>query len=340
VRFSFFLLPILYLAIGGYVTAMLLQRGLFNASPAWLLFVVPMLAMTVLLTVVGIVNVWLRYRTWSEETLFRQYSNRSLLWLYLRGWGVVMLGLTVGVLFAIVYQVLPDYLQELTGCLSYLFYALDALLTLVALLSIVLGENLEEIRLRNAQSENQLLKAQLNPHFLYNTLNNIDALIWLDQERASIAVTNLSSLMRYMTYSGRQERVSIGEEISAIQQICELQRLRFPSADVLTFETEVHDRDYTLPPLLLIPLVENCFKHCGATTEPGAIQICLDVDASQLQFTTDNNLPITDTPKENINNGLGLTVLRRRLDLLFPDRCTFSAQREGDRFKTRLTISG
>lgn len=347
VKIGFIILPLLYLGIGGYVTVMLLDRLLNNASAEWLVFLVPMLIMTVLLIVIGVVNVWLQYRTWHEDYLLRQYSSRSLLGLYMRGWAVVMVGLVIGILFAILYQALPTYLQELTGSMRYLFYALDAILTFVALMSIVLGENLEETRLRNIQSENQLLKAQLNPHFLYNTLNNIDALIWLDQERASSAVTGLSDLMRYMTYSSRQEKVPLRDEANAIRQLCDLQRLRFSSPQSLAFEliadSSVLD-GYQIAPLLLVPLVENCFKHCGETNETNAICIRLEVNEQEICFTTDNTMPVvnemTDKVKKNAKpHGVGLAVLRRRLELLYPGQYQFYAKREGERFRTKLTIS-
>jgi LytS/YehU family sensor histidine kinase len=201
--------------------------------------------------------------------------------------------------------------------------------------------------LRNAQSENQLLKAQLNPHFLYNTLNNVDALIWLDQERASSAVMSLSNLMRYMTYSARQEKVPLSDEARAIGILCDLQRLRMPKPECLVFEvvgtqgenTVRHER--MIAPLLLVPLVENCFKHCGLTSEADAIRICLEEGEDMLKFSTDNNLPteVEGGSAKATQHGVGLTVLRRRLELIYPDSYTFSARREGNRFKTMLTIS-
>lgn len=342
-RFSYLLLPMLYLLVGGLATAMLVQRVLYYADLAWLLMLLPVVMISVLLFVVGMANVWLLYRMQGDTELIRQYNDRSLFWIYLRCWAVVISGLTIGVIFAWMFQLLPSYLQDLFHTFQLLFYTICTFLTIMALMSIVLGEDLHEIRLRNAQSENQLLKAQLNPHFLYNTLNNIDALIWLDQERASAAVTSLSSLMRYMTYSARQEKVSLAEEAKALEQLCQLQRLRMSGPEALLLDvTHTNLSQFSVAPLLLLPLAENCFKHCGATTEPGAISIRLSVEGDQLIFTTDNNLP-TDTavvPRSGSQaHGVGLAVLRRRLELLYPKHYTFAAQREGDRFRTRLTIS-
>lgn len=338
-RVSYYILPLLYFAIGGSVTAMLLQRVLYYAASAWLVLLVPMVMVTVFLTVVGIVNVWLSYRTSYDEGLLRQYSQRSLLWLYFRCWGVVMSGLALAVLFEWMHQLLPDYVQALFSDFSLFFYIILVVLTLAALMSIVLGENLQEIRLRNAQSENQLLKSQLNPHFLYNTLNNIDALIWLDQERASSAVTGLSDLMRYMTYGTRQESVALADELDAIRQLCDLQSLRMPRPDAisLTFPSIPKD-SMQIAPLLLIPLVENCFKHCGATDEANAICISLSVDEHGFLFATDNTVTSEPAPSKK-TSGLGLSVLRRRLELLYPGRYSFTAGIVDNRFKTSLRVS-
>ncbi len=343
-RLQYYILPTVYLCIGGTVIALLVQRILNYASTVWLVLLIPMLMITVLLTVVGIVNVWLQYRTERESGLLVQYSRASLVWLYFRCWGVVMAGLMLGIVFAWMYQLLPDYLRELFRVYQIFFYAICAFLTISALMSVVLGVNLEEIRLRNAQSENQLLKAQLNPHFLYNTLNNIDALIWLDQERASSAVTSLSSLMRYMTYSARQEKVPLQDEAKAIAQLCDLQRLRMSRPECLTFEVtdgQESNSRWMIAPLLLVPLVENCFKHCGSTSEPNAISIRLEEGKDMLKFTTDNNLPAECDTKthQDAQHGVGLTVLRRRLELIYPGHYTFMARLEGERFRTTLTIS-
>lgn len=347
-RLQYFILPVIYLIIGGTVIALLMQRILNYASTMWLLLLLPMLMVTVLLTVVGIVNVWMEYRMQREPGLRIHYRKASLAWLFFRCWAVVMAGLSMAIVFAWLCQLLPSYLSELFRFYKVLFYGLCAFLTLSALMSVVLGVNLEEIRLRNAQSENQLLKAQLNPHFLYNTLNNIDALIWLDQERASSAVTSLSCLMRYMTYSARQEQVPLSDEAQAVGRLCDLQRLRMARPECLRFDVvnsvslSTSRRPRMIAPLLLVPLVENCFKHCGSTSETDAIRICLEERDEGLRFSTDNNLPADEEngpSTSDSQHGVGLSVLRRRLELLYPGAYAFTAQREGNRFRTMLTIS-
>lgn len=344
-KLRYFILPLLYLGIGGIVTSMLVQRVVNYAEPLWLFLLLPMLMVTVLLTVVGVVNVWVQYRSIDEDSLMRQYGVRNLLWLYLRCWSVLMAGLALGVVYYWMHDLLADYIQDLLHTLDIIFYVSDIFLTVSAIMSIVRSVNLQEIRLRNAQTENQLLKAQLNPHFLYNTLNNIDALIWLDQERASVAVTSLSSLMRYMTYSSRQELVTVEEELKAMQQLIELQRLRTSREDCLVFETELNAPMQTrIAPLLLIPLIENCFKHVGQIDASNAIHIKLVFNAGQLIFTTDNNVKTEEPLKEKgeaakSHSGVGLTVLQRRLSLLYAGKHSFTAHQDGDRFKTTLQLS-
>lgn len=347
---SYFLLPLFYLLVGGFVTAMLVHRLVTYADTSWPMLLIPMLMFTTLLTVIGVCNVWVHYRTWHDEGLMHSYTHRRLLWLYARAWFTVFSGLSIGVIYYWMQDLLAETVQNLLADLSLLFYLFLSFLTGGALLSIIRGENLSEIRLRNSQHENQLLKSQLNPHFLYNTLNNIDALIWIDQERASSAVTSLSALMRYLTYSSRQEYVTLQAEIEHIEQLVELQRLRMSQANSLLFVNKVSASKAAhihIAPLLLMPLVENAFKHCSSLDEDQAIIFSLRIVDGILRFETDNVVSDSDSMlangekrlKSTTLHGVGLTVLRRRLELLYPKAFSLSTQRDGSRFRAILTIS-
>lgn len=310
---------------------------------AYLLLPLSMIMLATMLFVIGLCNAWVRYRTWGDKGLLRAYNTRRMLWLYLRCWLVIMAGLTIAAVFYWMEDLLADAVQVLTADFVLLFYVTLAFLIGAALLSIIRGEDLSEIRLRNAQNENQLLKAQLNPHFLYNTLNNIDALIWLDQERASGAVTSLSSLMRYLTYSGRQEQVKLKEEIAHISQLIELQRMRIAEGDaneIITTAFPDVPESIEVPPLLLIPLVENAFKHSGPLNTPHAIDISLEIREKEFIFTTDNSfVPAEYQGHKTSQHGMGLSVLKRRLDLLLSGRFTLVHHTVGDRYKAQLCIS-
>lgn len=310
-------------------------------------FYILLTAFVLFFLVLAVVNVWVRYRIWHDDALVmgRIYTSRRMLWLYLKCWSILMSGVLLAWLFDWLMDFLPDTLYDLTIEFRVGFYVLCGLLTLFSLLSVVNGESLVELRLRGAESENQLLRSQLNPHFLYNTLNNIDALIWLDQERASAAITNLSSLMRYFTYSGKQDAVEIGEEVNHLAQLVELQRLRMPKPDTLIFEVSLDKPKQEVAPLLLLPLVENCFKHCGDLNEERAIVIQVSLKDGVLSYASDNNLKVEENdPTQSAEtqkrqpHGLGMKVLRRRLDLLYNKRFDLQLVQQETRFVTSLTV--
>lgn len=332
-----YLLPIFYLLIGGSVTVMLVQRLLSYGDVLWLMLLVPAIMITVLLTVVGIANVWLQHKQ-------IQLSTHRLIRLYVRSAAVVLCGLTIGVVFHWMHDLLPMDIQELLGSLQLLFYIMCGSLTVGALASIVMGVSLHEERLLVAQNELQLIRAQLNPHFLYNTLNNIDALVWLDQEKASLAINELSDMLRYITYSDRHEHVALSEELHHLYQLVGLGRLRATNPSAIRFvmpdmSTAELDR-YQVPPLLLFPLVENCFKHCGSLAEEDAIVIECQLINSTLVFTTDNNTKPQTEHQKVLESGAGMSGFKRRLELLYSGsyRFTFGWTEDAKRYKTNLLL--
>lgn len=343
IRLKYLVLPLIYLVIGSGITFELLRVILDCVSLGYLVLLVPMTMLTILLTVIGIVNIWVQYRMLHNDILSHIYNMREMLWLYFRCWLVLVCGIILSVVFYWLHDLLPETIRELTHSLYIFFFIICGFLTLSALLSIIWREDLKEIRLNNAENENQLLKAQLNPHFLYNTLNNIDALVWLDQERASQAVTSLSDLMRYLTYSSRQEQVSIGEEVVHLQQLVDLERLRINNPNAISFEVAMSDPKTKISPLLMIPLIENCFKHCGNLGEDDAIKMELREEGGKLIFKTENNIrktEISESPKSPVKNksGVGLSVLRRRLALLYPHRHSLTGEIRAGRYVATLIV--
>lgn len=338
---KYFLFPVLYLIVGTFITIELLQIIISASSIGYLVLLVPMTLLTILLTVIGIVNAWVQYRMIKHD-LLHTYGVKEMLWLYFRCWIVLSCGITLAVVFYWLHDLIPEDIQMLIHNLYIFFYIICAFLTLSALLSIIWHEDLNEVKLINTENENQLLKAQLNPHFLYNTLNNIDALVWLDQDRASQAVTKLSDLMRYLTYSSKQKEVTIEEEVCHLNQLIDLQRLRVNNEIALSFTADIDNEQERIAPLMMIPLVENCFKHCGNIDEDDAVNICLTLKDGKLEFSTDNNINPdiagADRPKDKKKGGVGLVVLRRRLSLLYPDRYTLLNESKDGRYRTVLNI--
>lgn len=279
------------------------------------------------LAVVIVINLWLKYKTWHDEQFIVQriYTRSRLMWLYVKCWAIVVSVLTI------IFSVEMETLMMVLLCL----------LGLLALLGIIQGENLAEVKLLQSQGENQMLRSQLNPHFLYNTLNNIDALIWLDQEKASAAVTNLSELMRYFTYSAKQDQVQLGEELANLDKLVALQRLRMPSPSSLSFCIDVDNPKVSIAPLLLLPLMENSFKHCGNLNEEGAIRMEIGLHDGILEYRCNNNVKTEeekDPTESQRKHGIGLKVLRRRLDLLYDGRYSLITEKADNRFVTYLQV--
>ncbi len=349
--FHYLLRPLLFIGAGGCISYALLSLLLSDFLSIYAWIGIPMLLITLFLMVMGIVNIWVNWHSWKDNGVFDTYSWRQLFWLYFKCFVVLFLGTTLALVFYLMLDVLPDYLQLLVRNWSIFYYIICFFLTISAFLSILRGEALQEIRLRNTQSENAMLKSQLNPHFLYNMLNTIDALIWLDSTKASEAVNQLSGVMRYLTYSARQSEVSLKEEIDNLRELVALQQLRMSNSKSITLDISVsEDVDLLkmkIAPLLFLPLVENTFKHCLATDVNDAIRISLDVTLKNVTLQTDNLISIDfnssglKEEKSSLmrrNKGVGLDTLKRRLALLYPSRNQFFSGVENGRWRSFLDI--
>jgi two-component system, LytTR family, sensor kinase len=180
-----------------------------------------------------------------------------------------------------------------------------------------LKEEKDKARLEasQAKSELALLKYQINPHFIFNTLNNIDTLIHTDGGKASESIMKLSEIMRYVTYESETDRVPIEQEISYLQSFLDLQQLRF-GRNLIKMEMDVRTPGRMVAPMLFIPLVENAIKHGDKTSHNPAVLIKLVVDAS-IDFSVGNYLSPAPVNKDKVG-GIGLKNLRRRLDLIYP----------------------
>jgi len=189
----------------------------------------------------------------------------------------------------------------------------------------------KEMELRN-------LKSQLNPHFLFNTLNNIYALTAIDSEKAQNAIHQLSKLLRYTLYENESKEVTLEKELSFIRSYIELMKLRLSEHNRLS--TEIHDgpdHGLTIAPMLIITLIENAFKHGGSSSTPSLISIRISLDNSTLLCHIENtNIPKTNSDKTG--SGIGLANLQRQLSLLYPERHSYSAAVVGDRYVAELSL--
>jgi len=197
-------------------------------------------------------------------------------------------------------------------------------------------QSIAKLKAERAESELAMLKYQMNPHFIYNTLNNIDTLIHTNPDKASQSLIRLSEIMRYITYDSDKSLVTVQEEINYLKSFIALQQLRFGS-DLIHFDVSVEQPGRTIAPMLFIPLVENAIKHGDKTNEIPAITIMLVVKESVL-FTVTNFIQRGAVSKDKVG-GIGLKNLRRRLELIYPGNYSLTCDHaNGKTFTAKLWI--
>jgi two-component system, LytTR family, sensor kinase len=187
-------------------------------------------------------------------------------------------------------------------------------------------------------SELALLRSQVNPHFLFNTLNNIYSLVCQKSDDAPEAVMKLSSIMRYMLYDAASDKVLLEKEIEYLQSFIQLQRIRSRQPDFaeLTIRGSINDR--TIPPMLLIPFVENAFKHGSRNVPHPGIRILLSSEPEKTIFTVTNHVRKNTIASKDLTGGIGLPNIRRRLDLLYPGKYTLDINEDQGIFSVKLIL--
>ena len=190
-----------------------------------------------------------------------------------------------------------------------------------------------KLMLANKQTELSFLRSQVNPHFLFNSLNNIYSLVYHQSDQSLTAIAKLSDLLRYMLYD-TNEKVPLQKELDYIEKYMELQQMRFESALPASMEITGNPGKASIPPLLLIPFVENAFKH-GDTKNGNHIHIKLHVDDECIRFSISNTI---GHHQKDAGGGIGLENVQRRLELLYPGRHTLQVQKTKDIFEVQLEI--
>lgn len=190
-------------------------------------------------------------------------------------------------------------------------------------------------RHERARAELHMLQQQINPHFLFNSLNTIYALTLKDSAASAGAVVKLSDLLRYAVYRGQDEWARLDDEIAYLASYIDLQLLRFGSRCRVECAWPEDAARWTIPPMLMIMLVENAFKHGVEPIDQAVdVTITLTLSGTQMHFTCTNG-PLAGERSAQAA-GLGLANLRRRLELLFEDRFVLSSAQDGDRWLARL----
>lgn len=251
-----------------------------------------------------------------------------------------------------VYIYLPIFYPEIQGNvfdpINLALASFDIFITTTAATSIKMirvhyssVEYEQELLREKLSSELDFLRAQTNPHFLFNTLNNLYGLARKKSEKTPDAVLMLSKIMRFMLYDCRAPRIQISGEAKVIRDYIELEKLRYNDRLTVHYEEDIDAPSALIAPLLLLPFVENSFKHgAHSSTEAAEIKVNLSLKKNQLDFSVENTFDEDDAPKRDPNaSGIGLRNERRQLELLYPDRHELTISDENGWYKAYLKIN-
>ncbi len=196
----------------------------------------------------------------------------------------------------------------------------------------------QSLERQNLNGELALLRSQINPHFLFNTLNNIDSLVYIDQDKASDAILQLSEIMRYMIYEANTDIVPLEREIEYLTSMVDLIRLRLKDNDYIEFKVDGDARGKEIPPMLLVPFIENAYKHGKKSGISPGIIFNLKISKNYYTFEAFNYYDNQNTFKKDAVGGIGLSNVQRRLKLLYGKDHTFEIERKKGEFKVFLKI--
>lgn len=194
----------------------------------------------------------------------------------------------------------------------------------------------EELEKQNLEAELKLLKNQVNPHFLFNTLNNIYSLAYTNSKETAPMVLKLSELMRYMLYESDDKQVPLEKEIEYLKNYIELHKLKKSNgAGNIQFTVDGDIKDKQIAPMLFIPFFENAFKHGNIDKQAGYLKSELSVDGEAIIFNIKNSV---GNLQKDENGGIGLENVKKRLKLLYPQKHQLEIVEQKDTFEVTLKI--
>ncbi len=201
------------------------------------------------------------------------------------------------------------------------------------------NKRITRIEKENIKSELNALKAQINPHFLFNSLNVIYSQAIKKSNKTPNAIIQLSDILRYVIYDSTKDKVSIETEIKLIEDYIELQKFRIDTTSDIKFEHKVQNENCKITPMLLLPLVENSFKHgIKGELDHTFVNIKLEANINNILFEIENNKGIGETVESEGNSGIGIANIRQRLTLLYPNKNKFDIEETTTIFKVNMIL--
>lgn len=192
-----------------------------------------------------------------------------------------------------------------------------------------------ELLLKNKEMEMALLKSKFDPHFLFNSLNNIDALILSNPQKGSEFINKLSEIIRFMLYETQESRIPVEKEISFLKNYIELQNIRTSNKEYVELTIIGDTGKKQIAPNLFIPFVENAFKHCSNKKEKGAIKIDLKVESHSITFSCSNKYELSQIKN---STAMGNELIRKRLAVLYSKNQKLNITSNNGTYKVTLVI--
>lgn len=219
--------------------------------------------------------------------------------------------------------------------LSGLFFMLLSTAVYVISSNFKTSEDRKNLETEKLNAELAFLRSQINPHFLFNSLNNIYSLAYKKSDKTPEAILKLSEIMRYMLYDSNEKTVLLEDEINYLENYIELQKLRFKEKVHVDLHVDMDKEGHRIMPLLLISFLENAFKHGVSTDADKPIRIAISVQNGRLHLKTEN---AKNRVNKDQTKGVGLTNLKRRLQLGYPDRHTIHVVESEHYYSSELFI--
>ncbi|WP_153800990.1 histidine kinase [Foetidibacter luteolus] len=225
----------------------------------------------------------------------------------------------------------------------FVFFKFVTILVCSASYKIITDKIKEDQRQQEKENENlktelSLLRSQVSPHFMFNVLNSMVSMARLKNDNLEPSLIKLSSLMRYMLYDAEEDKVTLQTEIEYLESYIDLQKQRFDDSVEVNVTVDVDNMNHQIEPMLLIPFVENAFKHGTGMIEAAAINIKLTVKGGQLEFLVSNKFnPRIKEVKDRVS-GIGLNNVKRRLNLLYAKNHQLNITEENDNFIVHLQV--
>lgn len=191
---------------------------------------------------------------------------------------------------------------------------------------------------KNHAMEMALIKAQLDPHLLFNTINNIDTLILRDPMAASDYLNKLSDIMRFVLYETKGEKIPLGHEISYIEKYIALQKLRTSNADYVRFQVSGPVGNKLIAPMVFIPFIENAFKHTHNKKVENAITVRIEINKENIRLVCENKYDSKVVKEPVRGGGLGNELVQKRLDIIYKGRHELLVDKKRDLYSVILTI--